>query len=97
MRTKRKNKKTKSDKITISKQSGERGFGGLGKIIAIFFGVVSGISMGGFMGAIIGTGQGTFLLWTLTILGAVIGFVVVYYFWKFIFIGVGKIIANFFD
>jgi len=77
----------KENKISVSKESVGRGAKSLSNIVAIFFGL-GGATTGMFLGS---------STYWLTIVGAIIGFLIVYYFWKFVFWGLRSLISEFFN
>ena len=74
-------------KISVSKESVGRGAKSLSNIVAIFFGL-GGATTGMFLGS---------STYWLTIVGAIIGFLIVYYFWKLVFWVIKDIISKFFN
>ena len=80
----------KENKISVSKESVGRGAKSLSNIVAIFFGL-GGATTGMFLGS------STYGFSWLTIVGAIIGFLIVYYFWKFVFWGLRSLISEFFN
>ncbi|MBO6489512.1 MAG: hypothetical protein HVK25_02420 [Pelagibacteraceae bacterium] len=80
----------KENKISVSKESFGKGASNLGNIVAIFFGI-GGATTGMYLGS------STYGFSWLTIVGAIIGFLIVYYFWKLVFWVIKDIISKFFN
>ena len=78
-------------KISVSKESVGRGAKSLSNIVAIVFGLTTGVPFG-FMVAGSGGWSGF-----ATIVVIIICFFVVYYFWKFVFWGLRSLISEFFN
>ncbi|MBO6493126.1 MAG: hypothetical protein HVK28_01345 [Pelagibacteraceae bacterium] len=81
----------KENKISVSKESVGRGAKSLSNIVAIVFGLTTGVPFG-FMVAGSGGWSGF-----ATIVVIIICFFVVYYFWKFVFWGLRSLISEFFN